>query len=205
MWPDLRVKPHLDKSVATIKADAALRTYGSGGSGIVWGVLDSGIEASHPHFAKNGNLTGDAVSSLHKDFSLSQHPSTGPLVDMQGHGTHVAGIIAGECPDPTNVVDRLDPAHRRRLPGVDSAGRWHPVPDYPGWAPQAGLVSLKVLNDEGTTVESVLIDALHYVRERNSYGNELRIHGVNLSLGCGTGFQGITQPARARYAESWTC
>ncbi|MBN7300054.1 serine peptidase, partial [Mycobacteroides abscessus subsp. abscessus] len=47
-----------------------------------------------------------------------------------------------------------------------------------------GLVSLKVLNDEGTTVESVLIDALHYVRERNSYGNELRIHGVNLSLGC---------------------
>lgn len=45
-------------------------------------------------------------------------------------------------------------------------------------------MSLKVLNDEGTTVESVLIDALHYVRERNSYGNELRIHGVNLSLGC---------------------
>lgn len=71
-------------------------------------------------------------------------------------------------------------------------------------APQAGLVSLKVLNDEGTTVESVLIDALHYVRERNSYGNELRIHGVNLSLGCDW-IPGITQRARARYAESWTC
>ncbi|WP_100458988.1 S8 family peptidase [Mycobacteroides abscessus] len=183
VWPDLRVKPHLDKSVATIKADAALRTYGSGGSGIVWAVLDSGIEASHPHFAKNGNLTGDAVSSLHKDFSLSQRPSTGPLVDMQGHGTHVAGIIAGECPDPTNVVIAST------QPTAEGFPEWIPRTLAPGSrlsgvAPQAGLVSLKVLNDEGTTVESVLIDALHYVRERNSYGNELRIHGVNLSLGC---------------------
>ena len=54
-----------------------------------------------------------------------------------------------------------------------------------GVAPKANLVSLKVLDDNGKTLSSVIIDALAYVREVNSYGRELQIHGVNLSLGCG--------------------
>ena len=43
VWPDLVLRAHLDRSVSTIKADAAIRTFGSAGAGIVWAVLDSGI------------------------------------------------------------------------------------------------------------------------------------------------------------------
>jgi subtilisin family serine protease len=186
VWPDLVVDAHLDRSLSTIKADAAERTYGCRGDGIVWGVLDSGINETHPHFAQYVTLAADAVKDLHKDFSLRQ-PGVpdAPLVDVVGHGTHVAGIIAGCAPS--------DPASLRIAVNEPTAQ------DFPLWAPRtlapgttlsgvaakANLVSLKVLDDKGKTLSSVIIDALAYVREVNSYGRELQIHGVNLSLGCG--------------------
>ncbi len=48
------------------------------------GVLDSGINGSHP------DLSGNINSNLSRDFSNSE---TGPLFDSIGHGTSVAGII----------------------------------------------------------------------------------------------------------------
>ena len=51
-------------------------------------------------------------------------------------------------------------------------------------APKTALVSLKVLNDSGDTLSSTVIEALSYIRGVNADGRQLRIHGVNLSLGC---------------------
>ena len=51
-------------------------------------------------------------------------------------------------------------------------------------APTAGLVSLKVLDDDGNTQSSVVIEAIDYIRTVNADGRDLQIHGVNLSLGC---------------------
>jgi subtilisin family serine protease len=51
-------------------------------------------------------------------------------------------------------------------------------------APTAGLVSLKVLDDNGDTQSSVVIQAIDYVRTVNADSRDLQIHGVNLSLGC---------------------
>ena len=51
LWPDFPVRPHISRSVSTIKADAALRSFEANGAGICWAVLDSGIDASHPHFS----------------------------------------------------------------------------------------------------------------------------------------------------------
>jgi serine protease AprX len=105
VWPDFQVRALIDRSVATVKADAAFRAYEASGEGIVWAVLDSGVDARHPHFGTTGEpeshtLLDPAVVELHRDFTVSHGEDTGAsvsaaLTDESGHGTHVAGIIAG--------------------------------------------------------------------------------------------------------------
>jgi subtilisin family serine protease len=186
VWPDLVVRAHLDRSVTTIKADAARRTYGSAGAGVVWAVLDSGIDATHPHFAAHDTLTAAAVAKLHRDFTIQPSVNTkpSPLTDAYGHGTHVAGIIAGQAPEDPK---RLRIAHDQ--PTAQDLPQWtlRKLPagaTLSGVAPKANLVSLKVLDDYGNTLSSAVIQAIDYVRTVNGGGRDLQIHGVNLSLGC---------------------
>ncbi len=82
------------RSVSTVMADVACKLFGSSGRGIVWAVVDSGIDGTHPHFRRHGNL--ELPSPLaHHDFTVLKGEGE-PLVDRYGHGTHVAGTIAGE-------------------------------------------------------------------------------------------------------------
>ena len=91
IWPDFPIRAQLNKSVSTVKADAARFSFSALGEDIVWAVLDSGIEIDHPHFKAHGNA--ELMASLgHKDFTGTGSPTE----DRFGHGTHVAGIIAGE-------------------------------------------------------------------------------------------------------------
>src|SRR6266508_3933838 len=69
IWPDFPVNPLIDLSCSTVKADAARRSYGAGGRGISWAVIDSGIDADHQHFRAHDTLGGD-VADLHRDFTL---------------------------------------------------------------------------------------------------------------------------------------
>jgi hypothetical protein len=89
------VRAFMDRSVRTVKADAARFSFSAVGDGMVWAVLDSGIDRTHPHFALHGNLEGLEDDVAHKDFTGGDSP----LTDEFGHGTHVAGIIAGEVVD----------------------------------------------------------------------------------------------------------
>ncbi|MEZ0071115.1 S8 family serine peptidase [Planotetraspora sp. GP83] len=75
------------ESVEQIGAPAAWKR-GFTGAGVKVAVLDTGIDAAHPDLA--GKL-GET-----RDFTAS---STG-ITDTVGHGTHVAGIIAGSGPQP---------------------------------------------------------------------------------------------------------
>jgi serine protease AprX len=132
LWPDFRVKLLIDRSVATVKADAAFRSYAATGSGIAWAVIDSGIDGDHRHFGskddpRSSTIYHPEVVELHYDFTLEEAPIGDPpadmdakafeamrdkrqrehdakaqkqaLVDQLGHGTHVAGIIAGRLPN----------------------------------------------------------------------------------------------------------
>ncbi|WP_309227908.1 MULTISPECIES: S8 family serine peptidase [unclassified Mycolicibacterium] len=185
IWPDFEVHPQIDVSSTTIKAIAAQRSFDSFGEGIVWAVVDSGIDEKHAHFLAYQTLSDPAVVDLHHDFTGGD----APLTDSDGHGTHVAGIIAGGLVDkkPGDIVvveKRLnDPEH-----GGDPimAPRTVPDPDrLAGMAPKAKLVSLKVLGpgDQASRVSRVM-QALAYVRKLNAGSERVpRIHGVNLSLG----------------------
>jgi serine protease AprX len=189
IWPDFPVHPLIDASCATVKADAARRSFDASGRGITWAVLDSGIDADHPHFRRYETLKGD-VASLHRDFTRPGTPELGgALVDRFGHGTHVAGIIAGGLParmprgTDLRVVERVfDPA-RPDIPRVQD--RQVGQPDMlAGMARETKLVSLKVLDDQGNGQSMNVLRALEYVRKDvNGYGKLLRVHGVNLSLG----------------------
>jgi len=91
MWQDDDVSVSLTKSCVTIKADAAQRAYEALGQDIVWAVLDSGIQGTHPHFVCFDNLNINKPLE-HSDFTPLKN---GALIDEFGHGSHVAGIIAG--------------------------------------------------------------------------------------------------------------
>jgi subtilisin family serine protease len=200
VWPDFQISPLIDGSVSTVKADAAERAYAASGRGIVWAVVDSGIDAEHPHFA-GLDLRGTDVGSLHRDFTKDDPADNeGALVDDFGHGTHVAGIIAGSLAEEdrwektdnepsTPRRDRLkvyqnvqDPHHPKF--GTTNDRTVDARTTLRGMAPEAQLVSLKVLGGSGTGSSMNVVRALEYIRrEVNGQSKLIRVHGVNLSVG----------------------
>ncbi len=182
IWPDFPVEPLVDRSVTTVKADAAGRAYDAMGRGITWAVIDSGVDGRHPHLASV--LDGD-VRGLHRDFTKDEPDVDGALVDGFGHGTHVAGIISGGLAPTAPYLAgeyQFDPAHPRtgRLQRrtVDSPAQLH------GVAALTELVSLKVLDDDGAGSSMNIVRALEYVRkELNGQSKLMRVQGVNLSVG----------------------
>lgn len=102
VWPDHKLEAFLDRSIRLIKADACHRTFEARGEGVVWAVIDSGVAGTHPHFQAHANLDlrecrGPAPATLtHRDFTNAAGEA--PLVDVYGHGTHVAGILGGVTP-----------------------------------------------------------------------------------------------------------
>ena len=100
--------------------------------------------------------------------------------DADGHGTHVSGIIAGTSADGTHL----------------------------GMAPRAKLVVYKVLDDDGHGEDAWIIKALDHIAASNRNASELKIHGVNLSLGggfdptvYGCGHSPLCQELRRRWRE----
>jgi subtilisin family serine protease len=193
IWPDFDVEMMLTKSTATVKANAARTAFSAAGEGIVWAVADTGIEATHPHFAEHANLDLSGLLPLkHVDFSGATTTQPDNPTDPHGHGTHVAGIIAGESPieqDPSEP-ETWEPERWAGTVELDQQGdraysRWQLRSPIAGVAPLTKLVSLRVLDESGTGKVSSLLAAIGYVQEMNDHGRRLRIHGVNMSVGYG--------------------
>lgn len=180
IWPDFQVRALISRSVATVKADAAHKSFSAFGRDIVWAVMDSGIDGTHPHFQKHGNLAL-ALPVKHRDFTVLGGGQEQPLQDRRGHGTHVAGIIAGEiAADPGQALCTL---YEQFGEDGQKTRKMEFLPAISGMAPQCKIVSLKVLNDQGSGPVSNLIAAITYIQEINGYGRRLLIHGVNMSVG----------------------
>ncbi|OGX90059.1 hypothetical protein BEN49_24040 [Hymenobacter coccineus] len=179
IWPDFPIRGLLNKSISTVKGDAAHASYAALGAGIVWAVLDSGIDGAHPHFATYQNLALPPPLT-HADFTRPDGTAATALRDGQGHGTHVAGIIAGQWPAGGAPLRAFN---RRR----DEQGEIDYAPveaaAISGIAPRCQLLSLKVLDDDGAGAASNLIAAIGLIQEINGYGRRLLVHGVNMSVG----------------------
>jgi serine protease AprX len=125
------------------------------GAGIGVAVIDSGINDSHPDLWDSTHTSSRVL--YHQDFTgTATTNSNGAKYDLYGHGTHVAGIIAGN--------------------GYLSGGH------YSGVAPEASLIDLRALDANGAGTDSTVIAA---IQQAITLKNAYNIRIINLSLGRG--------------------
>jgi serine protease AprX len=149
---DREVRGEMARTAATVGALTARLQYGYTGAGIGVAVIDSGIASSHDDLGASAtSKLGQRVAKF-VDFVDNQTAK----YDDWGHGTHVAGIIAGS--------------------GYDSYG------ERAGIAPEATIISLKALDAEGKGRISHIIAALDWILTNRAQYN---IRVVNMSLGAG--------------------
>jgi serine protease AprX len=155
--PDRPVRGALEFAVPTIGADLALRA-GWDGEGVSIAVIDSGINKKSEDL---GLIVGPVKQALASRviYEESFVPGDRSPQDRYGHGTHVAGILAG------NAANSTGPTFFRTFRGV---------------APAVRLVNLKVLDDQGRGSDSSVIAAIERAIQLK---NALNIRVINLSVG----------------------
>ena len=151
---DRPVRGTMERTSATVGATWVRDTLGLDGAGVGVAIIDSGVTSWHD------DLGSDRV--VHFADFVDFQPAA---YDDYGHGTHVAGIIAGN--------------------GYDSNGARR------GIAPGANLVVLKVLDGEGFGYISNVIAALDYAVEHRAQFN---IRVINLSVAAGVYESYTTDP-----------
>ncbi|WSR66479.1 S8 family serine peptidase [Streptomyces sp. NBC_01198] len=150
--PDAPVKAQTDVSVPLIGApdvwkgkDAAGKA--AGGAGVTVAVIDSGVDYTHPDLG-GGFGPGHKVVAGYDFVNGDDDP-----MDDNGHGTHVAGIIAGKAAEKGGIT---------------------------GVAPDATIVAYKVMAADGTGWESDIIAGVEAAADP---ANPHRADVINMSLG----------------------
>jgi len=90
VFEDLPVHADLSQSVPLINADDVWSSLGITGVGSVVAVIDTGIDYTHPDLG-GGFGPGCKIIGGYDVFNSDSDP-----MDDNGHGTHVAGVVAGD-------------------------------------------------------------------------------------------------------------
>jgi subtilisin family serine protease len=146
-------------SLATAEQRTGARaTWDAGytGKGVDIALIDSGV-------APVNGLTAPGKIINGPDFSLESPATNLRYMDTYGHGTHMAGIIAGRDNGATGPYSG-------------------DTTDFLGMAPDARIVNLKVADAHGNTDVSQILVAIDWVvRHRHDHGMNIRV--LNLSYG----------------------
>ena len=182
IWKNSSKTALLKRSHLPLKADAGRVSYRATGRGIIWAVLDTGVNWDHPHFKTHGTILEVWDCTTNDDDPVLIGPHQGGSMagedgDLHGHGTHVCGIIAG--------IEKRDEDHEEsRKRDSKKAAQKEPEDLISGIAPEAKLIVYKVLDDQGQGNDGWIIKALDHIHRLNeSVSRGPKIHGVNLSLG----------------------
>jgi serine protease AprX len=153
-----------------VGADDASARAGADGSGIGVAVIDTGI-ADVPDLARRVQPVVDDNGREQRCLNLSGEPD---CRDSYGHGTFVAGLIAGDGSSSGGVVR--------------------------GVAPGARLTSVKVAGRDGSTDVSTILAAIQWaVTYKDQYG--LRV--LNLSLGTDSSQSYRVDPLNFAVEKAW--
>lgn len=138
------------------------------GRGVAVAVIDSGVNPV-------ADLAGRIVARVHIDNNDGEpDDDKDDATDNNGHGSHVAGIIAGN--------------------GALSGGQ------YIGIAPEAQIVDVNVTDELGQTSVSAVIDAIQWVVANKDRYN---IRVLNLSLTSAVAESYLTSPLCAAVEAAW--
>jgi serine protease AprX len=162
-------------SQPTVNAVQANRAwYRATGRGVGVAVIDTGIAGDLVDFQTPGWQGSRVIASA------VTNPCATDANDHYGHGTHVAGLIAGNS--------LLYPTDQQIF------GK------YMGVAPRANLVSVKVSDDDGnTTVLDVIYGIQFAVDNKTAYN----IRVINLSLSSAAAESYTTDPLDAAVEQAW--
>lgn len=145
---DRKVRIDLARSVPLIRVPEVRERYGRRGKGIVVAIIDTGINYKHWALGE-GFGPGFKVAGGWDVYNNDADP-----LDDNGHGSHVAGIVA---------------ANHKYLTGV---------------APEATLLAYKVLSSEGSGTHSLVLAGVERAIDPNGDGDPSdHADVVNMSLG----------------------
>ncbi len=168
--PILNAVSRIDQPfLRSIRADAAWTR--ATGRGVAVAVIDTGIAGDLPDFQipRGGSrVIASAVTN----------PCARDANDHYGHGTHVAGLIAG------NSLIYNNWAHGK----------------YMGVAPRANLVSVKVSDDDGNTT---VLDVIYGIQFSVDHAADYGIRVINLSLSSTVAESYRTDPLDAAAESAW--
>jgi serine protease AprX len=148
--------------------------FGVTGTGVGVAVVDTGVDGALPDFATKNHSSSRVVAS-----AVANADAT-TATDSYGHGTDVAGIIAGNG-DNRSQGDPLD-------------GR------YVGVAPNANLISIKVSDETG---KASVLDVIYGLQFAVEHQSEFNIRVINLSLDSTTPQSYKTDPLDAAVESVW--
>ena len=167
-------------SMAAVTADLGAADWwnaGYTGQGIDVAVIDSGVAP-----VAGLNTPGKVVYG--PDLSLESQAPNLQNLDTFGHGTFMAGLIAGH--DSTLTAPYANA----------------PATAYRGIAPDARIVSLKVATADGGADVTQVIAAINWVVQHKN-DNGLNIRVLNLSYGTNSGQPADVDPLSFAVEQAW--